>query len=110
MWARSVEDNASGRRTTGWAKRRRHETPSHDTVSPTTTQRAPGYGGPDDDAKSPRSRWARRHGEPDDDAKSPRLLWARQLREEPQVTAGPTTTRRARHRKHLDDAKSPTTW
>src|SRR6266699_2599854 len=47
------KDDRVGQTTTTRRCQRRHETPSHDTVSPTTTQRAPGHGGPDEDAKSP---------------------------------------------------------
>src|SRR6266700_2156449 len=71
-------------------------------------------GGPnDDDTKHPATtRNAQpRHGEPDDDAKSPRLRWARRRCEEPQVTVGPTTTRRPQqHGEPHDNAKSPRSW
>src|SRR6266700_1743683 len=86
------KDDRVGQTTTTWRCQRRHETPSHDTVSPTTTRRAPGYGGPDDDAKRPRSRWARRR------------------REDPNNMVSPTTTRRAPgHGGPDDDANSPRT-
>src|SRR6266700_2156453 len=42
------KDDRVGQTTTTRNTQPRHETPSHDTVSPTTTRRAPGYGGPDD--------------------------------------------------------------
>src|SRR6266567_3861797 len=57
------KDDRVGQMTTTRRCQQRHETPSHNTVSLTTTRRAPGYGGPDNDTKSPRSRWARRRRE-----------------------------------------------
>src|SRR6267143_806322 len=78
-----------------------------------TTQAVEGrQGGPNDDdtAVPTTTRNAQpRHGEPDDDAKSPRSRWARRRREQHDDTVNPTTTRKARRREQPDDAKSQTT-
>src|SRR6267143_1994175 len=77
------KDDRVGQTTTTRRCQRRHETRSHDTVSPTTTRRAPGYCGPDDTVSPTTTRRAPGYCGPDNDAKSLRSRWARRRREEP---------------------------